>query len=190
MQACRSGATSRIEKSGKVGTVAYAGNGFLSKFEPDSVEEYRLPGIIPGRGSLLVRYGRGENRLDVAIVHLALGKRARGQQLKFLAERLQDCANLIVMGDLNTQVDNPAIVEFREALNLIAPTRGLASFPSWQPQRAIDHILVNRHLGGGEADVLEISYSDHCPVTLEIKLPPEIRLLPATRQVISVQVSS
>jgi len=174
----------------KVGTVAYAGNGFLSKFEPDSVEEYRLPGIIPGRGSLLVRYGRGENRLDVAIVHLALGKRARGQQLKFLTERLQDCANLIVMGDLNTQVDNPAIVEFREALNLIAPTRGLASFPSWQPQRAIDHILVNRHLGGGEADVLEISYSDHCPVTLEIKLPPEIRLLPATRQVISVQVSS
>jgi endonuclease/exonuclease/phosphatase family metal-dependent hydrolase len=174
----------------KVGTVAYAGNGFLSKFEPDSVEEYRLPGIIPGRGTLLVRYGRGENRLDVAIVHLALGKRARGQQLKFLAERLQDCANLIVMGDLNTQVDNPPIVEFRDALNLIAPTRGLASFPSWQPQRAIDHILVNRHLGGGEADVLEISYSDHCPVTLEIKLPPEIRLLPATRQVISVQVSS
>jgi endonuclease/exonuclease/phosphatase family metal-dependent hydrolase len=174
----------------KVGTVAYAGNGFLSKFEPDSVEEYRLPGIIPGRGTLLVRYGRGENRLDVAIVHLALGKRARGQQLKFLAERLQDCANLIVMGDLNTQVDNPPIVEFRDALNLIAPTRGLASFPSWQPQRAIDHILVSRHLGGGEADVLEISYSDHCPVTLEIKLPPEIRLLPATRQVISVEVSS
>ena len=174
----------------KVGTVAYAGNGFLSKFEPDSVEEYRLPGIIPGRGTLLVRYGRGENRLDVAIVHLALGKRARGQQLKFLAERLQDCANLIVMGDLNTQVDNPPIVEFRDALNLIAPTRGLASFPSWQPQRAIDHILVSRHFGGGEADVLEISYSDHCPVTLEIKLPPEIRLLPATRQVISVEVSS
>ena len=174
----------------KVGTVAYAGNGFLSKFEPDSVEEYRLPGIIPGRGTLLVRYGRGENRLDVAIVHLALGKRARGQQLKFLAERLQDCANLIVMGDLNTQVDNPSIVEFRDALNLIAPTRGLASFPSWQPQRAIDHILVSRHFGGGEADVLEISYSDHCPVTLEIKLPPEIRLLPATRQVISVEVSS
>ncbi len=174
----------------KVGTVAYAGNGFLSKFEPESVEEYRLPGIIPGRGTLLVRYGRGENRLDVAIVHLALGKRARGQQLKFLAERLQDCANLIVMGDLNTQVDNPSIVEFRDALNLIAPTRGLASFPSWQPQRAIDHILVSRHLGGGEADVLDISYSDHCPVKLEIKLPPEIRLLPATRQVISVEVSS
>jgi len=174
----------------KVGTVAYAGNGFLSKFEPDAVEEYRLPGIIPGRGTLVVRYGRGENRLDVAVVHLALGKRARAQQLNFLAERLQTCENLIVMGDLNTPVDNPSILGFRDALNLLAPTRGLASFPSWQPQRAIDHILVSRHLACGKADVLDVTYSDHCPVVLEIELPPEIQLLPATRPVISVEVSS
>jgi len=173
----------------KVGTVAYAGNGFLSKFEPDSVEEFRLPGVIPGRGTLLVRYSCGESRLDVAIVHLALGKRARAQQLKFLAERLQGSTNLVVMGDLNTQVDNPQILEFRDTLNLHAPTRGLASFPSWQPQRAIDHILVSRNLACGEADVLDVTYSDHCPVALEIELPPEISLLPATRQVISVEVS-
>lgn len=173
----------------KVGTVAYAGNGFLSKFEPDSVEEFRLPGVIPGRGTLLIHYGEGQNRLDLAVVHLALGKRARGQQLKFLAERLQECGNLIVMGDLNTQVDTPQILEFRDALNLLAPTRGLASFPSWQPQRAIDHILISRHLGSVEAGVLEVTNSDHCPVTLEIELPPEIRLQRATRPVISVEVS-
>ena len=41
------------------------------------MEEYRLPGVIPGRGTLLVRYGEGFNGLDIAIVHLALGKRAR-----------------------------------------------------------------------------------------------------------------
>jgi endonuclease/exonuclease/phosphatase family metal-dependent hydrolase len=172
----------------KVGTVAYAGNGFLSKFEPDSVEEYRLPGFIPGRGTLLVRYGQGENRLDVAVVHLALGKRARAHQLKFLAERLQSCVNLIVMGDLNTAVDNPSILKFRDTLGLLAPTRGLASFPSWQPQRAIDHILVSRHMVCEKADVLDVTYSDHCPVVLEIELPPEIHLLPATRPVISVEV--
>jgi endonuclease/exonuclease/phosphatase family metal-dependent hydrolase len=173
----------------KVGTVAYAGNGFLSKFEPDSVEEFRLPGIIPGRGTLLIHYGKGQSGLDVAVVHLALGKRARGQQLKFLAERLQDSANLIVMGDLNTQVDTPQILEFRDELNLLAPTRGLASFPSWQPQRAIDHILISRHLGSVEAGVLDATNSDHCPVSLEINLPPEIHLQPATRSIISVEVS-
>ena len=171
----------------KVGTVAYAGNGFLSKFEPQSVEDHRLPGIIPGRGTLLIRYGQGENCLDVAVVHLALGKRARRQQLRFLTEMLAGSQNLIVMGDLNTQVNRPGLLEFRQALGLVAPTAGLASFPSWQPQRAIDHILVSHTLATGEAEVLDVTYSDHCPVVLEVELPPGIRLQPATRSVISVE---
>jgi len=171
----------------KVGAVAYAGNGFLSKFEPESVEDHRLPGVIPGRGTLLVRYGQGDSRLDVAVVHLALGKRARGQQLKFLARQLSDSRNLIVMGDLNTQVNRPQLLEFRQALGLTAPIAGLASFPSWQPQRAIDHILVSQALRTREAGVLDVTFSDHCPVELEVELPPEIRLQPATRPVISVE---
>lgn len=173
----------------KVGSVAHAGNGFLSKFEPNAVVEYRLPGVIPGRGTLLVRYGQGENRLDVAVVHLALGKRARSQQLEFLADRLADSPYLLVMGDLNTQVDSPQLVEFRDRLQLLAPTRGLASFPSWQPQRAIDHIMLSRGLGCSNAEVLDVTLSDHCPVAVEIELPPEIQLLPASRPVISVEVS-
>lgn len=171
----------------KIGTVAHAGNGFLSKFEPESVEDHRLPGIIPGRGTLLIRYGQGKNRLDVAVVHLALGKRARGQQLRFLMGELAGSQNLIVMGDLNTQVNSPGMLEFRQALRLMAPTAGLASFPSWQPQRAIDHILVSHTLETGKAEVLAMSYSDHCPVVLEVELPPGMVLQPATRSVISVE---
>ena len=171
----------------KVGTVAYAGNGFLSKYEPDIVEDFRLPGVIPGRGTLVMRYGEGENSLDVAVVHLALGKRARTQQLKFLIGKLAHSRNLIVMGDFNTTVDSPPVLEFRNALELVAPTVGLASFPSWQPQRAIDHILVSRTFGVGKAGVLDVTFSDHCPVELEIELPPEIQLKPAVRPVISVQ---
>ncbi len=172
----------------KIGTVTYAGNGFLSKFEPESVEDYRLPGIIPGRGTLLIRYGQGESRLDVAVVHLALGKRARRQQLRFLSKELAGSPNLIVMGDLNTQVNSSPLLEFRQALGLVAPTAGLASFPSWQPQRAIDHILVSHKLVTSNADVLDVTYSDHCPVALEIELPEGLSLQPATRSVISVEV--
>jgi endonuclease/exonuclease/phosphatase family metal-dependent hydrolase len=91
------------------------------------------------------------------------------------------------MGDLNTQVDSTQLVEFRKALDLAAPTAGLASYPAWQPQRAIDHILVSRTLVSGEAAVLDVTYSDHCPVTLEVELPPGIRLQQATRSVISVE---
>ena len=171
----------------KVGTVAYAGNGFLSRFEPDSVEEHRLPGVIPGRGTLLIRFGDGFNGLDIAVVHLALGKRARALQLKFLSRELDSSRHLVVLGDFNTQVDTPHVLELRETLALQAPTRGLATYPSWQPQRAIDHILVSETLLAGTAEVLDVTYSDHCPVALEIELPQEVRLHKANRPVLSVE---
>ena len=172
----------------KVGTVAYAGNGLLSRFEPDAVEEHRLPGVIPGRGTLLARFGHGCHGLDVVVVHLALGKRARIQQLRYLARELDSGRHLIVMGDFNTHVDSDPLREFRDTLALRAPTRGLATYPSWQPQRAIDHILVSQSLGTGSAEVLDVAYSDHCPVALEIQLPEGVVLHEATRPVLSVEV--
>lgn len=171
----------------KVGTVAYAGNGFLSRFEPDAVEEHRLPGVIPGRGTLLVRYGHGFDGLDIAVVHLALGKRARIQQLRFLARELDSGRHLVVMGDFNTQADAGPVNEFRETLALQAPTLGLPTYPSWQPQRAIDHILVSKSLSATAAQVLAVTYSDHCPVSLEIDLPERVFLHEASRPVLSVE---
>jgi endonuclease/exonuclease/phosphatase family metal-dependent hydrolase len=171
----------------RVGKVAYAGNGFLSRYEPTAVEEHRLPGVIPGRGTLLVRYGSGSGGLDVAVVHLALGKRARAQQLKFLARQLDSARNLIVLGDFNTEANAPHVAEFCEVMALTAPTRDLATYPSWQPQRAIDHILVSQRLRTGAAEVFDMAFSDHCPVALEIELPESLQLQAATRPVISVQ---
>jgi endonuclease/exonuclease/phosphatase family metal-dependent hydrolase len=170
----------------KVGKVAYAGNGFLSRFEPDAVEEHRLPGIIPGRGTLLARYGDGFDGLDIAVVHLALGKRARTQQLRFLSRELDSSRHLVVMGDFNTQVDSEPVLELRETLALNAPTRGLATYPSWQPQRAIDHILISESLQGDGAEVLDVTHSDHCPVALELSIPQSISLRTATRPVVDV----
>jgi len=172
----------------KVGTVAYAGNGFLSRFQPDAVEEHRLPGVIPGRGTLLVRYGDGFDGLDIAIVHLALGKRARLQQLRFLARELDSGRHLVVMGDFNTQADAGPVNEFLETLALRAPTRGLPTYPSWQPQRAIDHILVSENLVASEAQVLDVTYSDHCPVALDIEVPGGLELIEPQRPVLSVEV--
>ena len=77
-------------------------------------------------------------------------------------------------------------MEFRETLALAAPTRGLATYPSWQPQRGIDHILVSRGLESAQARVLDVTYSDHCPVALELELPDEIRLQQATRPVVQI----
>lgn len=174
----------------KVGTVAYAGNGFLSRFEPDEVEEFRLPGVIPGRGSLVIRFGKGSDALVVAVVHLALGKRARKQQLTFLAEQLEESSHLVVMGDLNTPTSSRELDAFCTRLALSAPTSGLASYPSWQPQRAIDHILISPSLQGGPGRVVEVGYSDHCPVELELELPVAMRLRQAMRPVVSTEARS
>jgi len=174
----------------KVGKVAYAGNGFLSRYEPDVVEEHRLPGVIPGRGTLLVRYGSGFGGLDVAVVHLALGKRARIQQLRFLARELDSGRHLVIMGDLNTQADTVPVREFCETLALQAPTRGLATYPSWQPQRAIDHILVSDRLAAAGARVIDVAYSDHCPVAVEIQLPDRLQLIEAKRRVLGVDAGT
>ena len=170
----------------RVGNVAYAGNGFISRFEPDSVEEFRLPGAIPGRGSLVANYGNGQVRLAVAVVHLALGRRARAQQLQFLARALSDIPYLAVMGDLNTRTRSKELAAFMSELGLKAPTEGLASYPSWQPQRAIDHILVSERLDTSDARVLDVPHSDHCPVQVDVRLPPPFRLQPASRTVVAI----
>ena len=112
----------------KLGKMSLTGNGFMARFEPTTVEEHRLPGVIPGRGSLIMRFGQ-DSALVVAVVHLALGRRARDLQLKYLVRHLDDARNLIVLGDLNTDVSSAQMELFCGRLGLRAATSGLLSLP-------------------------------------------------------------
>lgn len=162
----------------KVGTMAYSGNGFLARWEPDSIEEHRLPGAIPGRGALFLNFG-GPQGLTVAVVHLALGQLARGAQLRYLHRKLQERQHLVVMGDFNVNASNGKLKDFCRALDLDVPTRGLPSYPSWKPQRALDHVLVSRSLACSAPEVIDVGYSDHLPVGVDIELPDGLELKPA-----------
>jgi endonuclease/exonuclease/phosphatase family metal-dependent hydrolase len=64
----------------------------------------------------------------------------------------------------------------------------LPTYPAWQPQRAIDHILVSEKLTAGAAQVLDVSYSDHCPVAVDIDLPTGFQLIEPQKPVLSVEV--
>lgn len=160
----------------KLGVIAHAGNGVLSKLEPSEVHEHRLPGAIPGRGALVVRFGYGEQALWVVVLHLALGRRARVQQLRYVAHLIDRYPMVVVMGDLNTGPDSREMREFCARAGLVLPDRRLPTFPSWRPQRAIDHILVSPAMRILEFDVLPATISDHRPLAMTLDLPQGVSL--------------
>jgi endonuclease/exonuclease/phosphatase family metal-dependent hydrolase len=145
-------------------------NAMLSRHTPTVVEEYALPGLR-GRGALLIRYPL-ENGGELAVLnlHLALSRQGRQRQLAFVAELIEGIPHVVIMGDLNcsaTELGESALGR-RDWRWL---DDDLPTYPSWSPQRQIDHILVSPGLLITEAVVLDVRLSDHCPLALELLLP-------------------
>lgn len=163
----------------RVGNLARHANGILSRLRPASVQEHRLPGVIPGRGALHLRFGeQGGAALNVVLVHAALSRRARMLQMGFLAELAGAHRHLIVMGDLNCRSESPELRHLCDRTHLSEPIHGLHTFPSWRPKRNIDHILVSDSLMVERARVLDHPLSDHLPIVMELALPAELVLDP------------
>lgn len=160
----------------KIGKIAQHSNGVLSKFKPNEVAEYKLPGFIPGRGVMVVRYGHPDNPLILLILHLALSKRARLKQLEFVGEIVNCYEHVVVMGDLNCQPESAELQHLLNTTNLCEPTHGLKTFPSWRPARKIDHILASPSLEIFDVHVLDHLLSDHLPIAMEIQLPSDLEL--------------
>jgi len=154
----------------KVGVLAHAGNGLLSRIPPSEIEEHKLPGAIPGRGAMVARFGADENALWLVILHLALGRRARSQQLDYVAGLITDYPNVVVMGDLNTGPRSREMMDFCGRAGLIAPSSAIPTFPSWEPRRAIDHILVSPHMDITDMEALAVDFSDHRPLSMTLTL--------------------
>lgn len=150
--------------------------GFLSRYRPTEITEIRLPGMIPGRGSIMVRFGWREDALVMMITHLALGRRGRLQQLGRIADLVSEFRHIIVMGDFNCSGDSLEVNWLRERTNLREPVHGLHTFPSWRPQHALDHILVSPSLSIERSEVVNHPVSDHLPVAMEVVLPDEVYL--------------
>ncbi|RMD70300.1 MAG: EEP domain-containing protein [Gammaproteobacteria bacterium] len=152
----------------RLGRLAQTSNGLLSRFIPQAVEEHRLPGR--GRGALWVRFGE-EEALIVVIIHLALGRRARLEQIHYLVDLLRGCPHAVVMGDLNCTSRSLEMRILQQGTGLLDPTYGLTTFPSWRPILGLDHILVTPALKVERVRVLHHPYSDHLPIAMEIALP-------------------
>jgi endonuclease/exonuclease/phosphatase family metal-dependent hydrolase len=154
-----------------VGRVASSANGLLSKLEPVEVADHSLPGRISGRGVLLARFGSGREGLTVAVAHLSLGATSRRAQLAFIAELLSDHPHAVLMGDFNCVPDTPEMEVLYKRTRLQPPAIYIPTFPSWRPQRAIDHILVSADLGIDGTRALPAANSDHLALALNIDVP-------------------
>ncbi|WP_213878148.1 endonuclease/exonuclease/phosphatase family protein [Pseudomonas sp. dw_358] len=152
-----------------LGRLAQHSNGVLSRLRPTSIEDHPLPGP-PGRGAILARFGEGENALAVVMMHLALGTKTRTLQLAYIRELIGGYRHQVLMGDMNTHANDLLLHSPLRDLGLLAP-QVEATFPSWRPQRCLDHILLSPSLTLERVQVLAQPISDHLPVAVEIRLP-------------------
>lgn len=152
-----------------LGRFAQHSNGVLSRLKPQLLEDHPLPGPA-GRGAILVRFGEGEDALIVVMMHLALGAKTRALQLGYIRELIGGYRHQVLMGDMNTHATDLLEHSPLRDLGLIAP-QVEATFPSWRPQRCLDHILLSSSLTLERVEVLAQPISDHLPVAVEIRLP-------------------
>ncbi|WP_336334986.1 endonuclease/exonuclease/phosphatase family protein [Pseudomonas putida] len=152
-----------------LGRFAQHSNGVLSRLKPQLLEDHPLPGPA-GRGAILVRFGEGEDALIVVMMHLALGAKTRALQLGYIRELIGGYRHQVLMGDMNTHATDLLEHSPLRDLSLIAP-QVEATFPSWRPQRCLDHILLSPSLTLERVEVLAQPISDHLPVAVEIRLP-------------------
>jgi len=152
-----------------LGRFAQHSNGVLSRLKPQHLEDHPLPGPA-GRGAILVRFGEGEDALIVVMMHLALGAKTRARQLAYVRELIGGYRHQILMGDMNTHATDLLEHSPLRDLGLVAP-QVEATFPSWRPQRCLDHILLSPSLTLERVEVLAQPISDHLPVAVEIRLP-------------------
>jgi len=153
-----------------LGRFAQHSMGVVSRFPPLSQDAFRLPGRIPGRGALHVALAIPGGALNVLVLHLALGTRARHRQLHYLAAKVRELDHVVVLGDFNCDVNAMEFIEFRQLTGLLLASGDMPSYPSWRPARGVDHILVGRDLACDTAQVHAVGYSDHLPVSVRLDI--------------------
>jgi len=107
------------------------------------------------------------------MMHLSLGAKTRVRQLAYIRDLIGDYRHQVLMGDMNTHASDLLLNSPLRDLGLLAP-QVEATFPSWRPQRCLDHILLSPSLTLEAVRVLAQPISDHLPVAVEIRLPDSL----------------
>ncbi|OGT21807.1 MAG: hypothetical protein A2V90_00695 [Gammaproteobacteria bacterium RBG_16_57_12] len=153
-----------------IGRFAQHSNSLLSRVPPKAVYRHRLPSLRDGRGVLEAHFQIRGHQVVILITHLSLRRKARMAQIEYIADIVNRYRSVIVMGDMNCTIDSPEMGRLFARTGLSGPEHTPATFPSWNPVRAIDHILVSRDMTVTDISTLTEPLSDHLALRATIKI--------------------
>lgn len=153
------------------GPMAKHSNGVLCRHEPAHVAFHKLPSMLPGRGAMFLTFGEGTQALLVVVMHLSLSRGAQNRQLLHIRQLIGEHKHVVLMGDMNTHAEHLLGLSALKDLSLQPVNEGLQTFPSWQPNKGLDHILVSQSVKVKQVGVLDLPVSDHLPIAMEIERP-------------------
>ncbi|HBP26280.1 MAG TPA: hypothetical protein DD618_04940 [Acholeplasmatales bacterium] len=152
------------------------GNALVTKFLPTSVEKIPIPDPIPDTDEYyetrsIIKARFHNPNFTLLISHFGLAKSEQRNAVQTIMKEIKAIKTpIVLMGDFNMVPDDPIMLPIR---SLLKDTLGknLLSFPSIDPVRKIDYILVSPDITVLEADIPDLVASDHRPHTavLEIK---------------------
>jgi endonuclease/exonuclease/phosphatase family metal-dependent hydrolase len=98
------------------------------------------------------------------------------RQVEFVSSLIAHLKYVVLMGDLNCGNDSAELRLLTQSGRLKALGDNENTFPSWQPVRKVDHILVSEALEIENARVIDYPMSDHLPVGVDVILPEGLQL--------------
>jgi endonuclease/exonuclease/phosphatase family metal-dependent hydrolase len=157
------------------------GNALLSRHPIDErASESLPPGADPmERGQLVAVLDLGDDRqLGVVGTHLSHlddegdtrlpQARAVAATVAVLGERE---VPTVVLGDLNAGPGSAALGSFARLMRNVLP-EGTSTYPADTPTEHLDHVLATSELRPVETVVPEVTFSDHRPVVVDLRLTP------------------
>lgn len=152
------------------------GNGMLSKFKIEKVENIPIPdpevraydGYYETRCLIKAKL---ENGLTVMITHFGLNPDEHENAAKTIAENIEK-EKCILMGDFNVTPESDILKPIREKMKDTASVfkENLFSFPSDEPNIKIDYVFVSDDIEVISADIPSLVLSDHRPYVAEINI--------------------
>lgn len=151
-----------------VGRRVNQGNGIVSRLPLRYRANHALPGHGEPRFLSEAEAPTGRVKLRLFVTHLSLEKTLRAPQIHNIAGLLAETDEPTLLGgDFNISED--AELDLIQEGHL-AKALSQETFPSWRPQRALDHLFVSRHFEVDDVYAYSGSiFSDHLPLVVTLR---------------------